>query len=299
MSDNGSVVLGMQRELEKESLELVIGKYLNFYAPEINKLLAESLYGQAVVSAALQRANAKRHLPSVKVLSAGSDHVLGYLTGDGTLFELLWSGISWTKGYTPPEVFKLYGLTKDGKYYSLPTNVQLTELPDVVFLVAVETKYKTKQHMLSAVAWAMKYASDGFRKNPKFVLDAVKQNGMALEYASAGHQNDPVIVIAAVEQNFWAMRYASYGLRKNPEFVLAVVSRNGCALQFASVELRADKKIALAAVTQDGWALKYVSLELQADREVVLVAVAECAGALPFASPELRADPEIRAAAGL
>ena len=284
---------------QAEEMKRVIAKWMDFYAPAAKKLLAKCFYDRDVVSATLRSVSAKRHPPSVTVLAAGSGRVLGHLTGYGTLYELLWSGISWTKGYTPPEVFKLYGLTKDGKYYLLPYNVPLTELPDKVILVAVEKKSESKQHMLTVVALAMKYASDGFRENFKFVLDAVKQNGMALGYASVEHRNEPEIVLAAVEQSFWAMRYASDRLRKKPEFVLAAVTRNGRALEYASDDLKADRDIVLAAVTQNGWALKYASAELRADREVVLAALAGCGGSLQFASAELRADPDIRAAAGL
>jgi hypothetical protein len=237
--------------MQAEEMKRVIAKCMDFYAPAAKKLLAECLYGRDVVSAALRSVSAKRHPPSVKVLAGGSHIAIGQLSGDGTLRELLPAGILWKEWYKPPPLFNLCGL-RDGKYYLLPYNVPLTELPDEVFLVAVKTKDDSKQHMLAAVeqdGMAIKYASDDLKADHEIVLAAVKQDGWALEFASKELRADRVIVLAAVKHVSWALQYASKELRADREIVIVALKYDGWALQYASKELMADPEIRAAA----GW----------------------------------------------
>eukprot|EP01052_Picozoa_sp_SAG31_P048297 SAG31_NODE_10041_length_1193_cov_1.193962_2_plen_209_part_00 len=69
------------------------------------------------------------------------------------------------------------------------------------------------------------YLPRSMKSNRKFMLAAVKHNGLALQFADASLQADRQIVLAAVEQN-------------------------GLALQFADASLQADRQIVLVAVQQ-------------------------------------------------
>ena len=68
------------------------------------------------------------------------------------------------------------------------------------------------------------------RKNRRFILDALKKNGLALEYAFRGNVK---FVIAAVTQNGLALRLAVKSLRNCQVVVLQVVKQNASAFMFA------------------------------------------------------------------
>ena len=316
MSDNGNVVAQMQKALEKKSLELVIAKCLDFYAPNAKKNLADCLFGQR----APQNAHNQQQ---ISVLTPSGD-VVGRIRGgpEDTLLEKLKSGISW-KIEKPPEFFNLWGLTDDGEYYLLPYNVPLEDLPDEVILVAVESEYESKQLILTAVTehWtglicaadflkadrevvyaavtqqlskkALSIASYHLREDYNIVLAAVTSDGGALEFAAPELHADFNIVLAAVKQYGWALEFASDELKANPNIVLAAVKQDGMAIRFASHKLKKKPDFFLAAVTLNGCALIDAAHEHRANRKVVLAAVKEKGDMLKFASSELKADREV------
>ena len=228
---------------QAEEMKRPIAKWMNFHVPTAKKRLAECLFGQAVGSAARQRKSAKPQLPSVTVEAAGSGCVLGHLTGDGTLRELLQVGILWTKGFPrPPKFFNLWGL-RDGKLYLLPYNVPLVDLPDKVILVAVESAFGCKAHMLNKLS----------------------NDSDLLELASDQLKGDSEVVLAALR---------SYVQRSNSTYEYPI---GGCPkfdpLRFATDGLRKDRRFVLAAVELDGWAIQNVAQDLKKDLEVASVAI--------------------------
>ena len=86
-------------------------------------------------------------------------------------------------------------------------------------------------------------------------MAALKSNGRALSVLVKNIE-DPKFVLAAVLQNGLALKCASEALRNDREVVLAAVKSHGWALQFASEEFRKDRKIVLAAMKEDLFACK-------------------------------------------
>ena len=109
--------------------------------------------------------------------------------------------------------------------------------------------------------------------DPKFVLKAVLQNGLALEFALVELQGNPEFVLKVVQQNGLALEFASVELQGNPDIVLKAVLQNGLALEFASVELQGNPDIVLAAVQQNDDALQFASDYLQLNPVFILAAV--------------------------
>ena len=98
----------------------------------------------------------------------------------------------------------------------------------------------------------------------RFVLAAVKQNGLSLAYAD--------------DRYSWSL---SYNYRRDSEVVLAAVKQNGLALSYAIEDLCKDREIVLAAVIQNGSALAYADDAFKDDqdflKEVVSNIVIDCA----------------------
>ena len=256
--------------LALESLKLVIGKCLDFYAPEAKKLLTECLFGQ--------RAPQNAHNQQQISILTPSGSIVGWIRKESEttlLKKLETGGISWANKYEPPEFFNLWGSSNDVGHYLLPYNVPISELPSEVFLMGCRDEYHSKKCALKIVKkafWNMKSFSEALRADREFVLAAVTWDGLALEYASKALRADRWVVLAAVTEEGSALQFASKALRADKDVVLAAVTQNGYALEDASVALRADKDVVLAAVTRYSDALMYASNALQADREVVLAA---------------------------
>ena len=60
-----------------------------------------------------------------------------------------------------------------------------------------------------------------FYNDKSFVLEAVKQDGLALEYADESLQKDKSIVLEAVKQDGVALEYADESLQKDPDIIKA------------------------------------------------------------------------------
>ena len=69
------------------------------------------------------------------------------------------------------------------------------------------------------------YADDSLKKDRKFILEAVQQNGDALLYADDSLKKDRAIVLKAVQQNGDALEHVDDSLKKDPD-ILAVVNKN-------------------------------------------------------------------------
>lgn len=94
-------------------------------------------------------------------------------------------------------------------------------------------KVEVYNHIYSPLAWAPKFSND-----PKFVLAAVRKNGLALEYASKELQNNPDIVLAAVRENGTALKFASKEIRDNRGYVLEGLKTTKDAFEFASSRIK-------------------------------------------------------------
>ena len=67
-----------------------------------------------------------------------------------------------------------------------------------------------------------------------FIIDVVKQHGVALSYVSAKLQRDKIVVIIAVNQNGLALRVANSALRGDKEVVTEAVKQDGTAILYTS-----------------------------------------------------------------
>ena len=292
----------MQQAFEKHSLKRVIKECMYSYFPRAKYLLAEFLFGGTAVKNAFEEAEQKQNVPRRTILSVLGDP-LGFIRGNGTLFESLKGGVAWNEGEKPPEFFNLWGIN-DEDYYLLPYNVPISKLPSEVFLVACDTIFQSKEHMLNdgKMCGNNLFSSlEALRDDREVVLVAVTNNGMELMFASNALRADRDVVLAAVQNNGSALMFASEKFKNDPNVVLAAVAECGVALKYASKELQADSDFVLRAVTCNPIALKYASKEHQNDPNVVLAAVKQNGMApahmyasellaIRFASNELQAD---------
>ena len=120
------------------------------------------------------------------------------------------------------------------------------------------------------------------RKNPNFVLQAVK-NGeissifhlnqalidkeLALKLVSANgcalrelyaYKNDKDVVLAAVASNYHSMRSVDKNLSKDKEFLMEVLDINPLSFEYFDTDCRSDKEIALKAVSLNPLMVNFV-----------------------------------------
>ena len=62
-------------------------------------------------------------------------------------------------------------------------------------------------------------------KDKSFVLETVKEDGIALEYADKSLKKDKYIVHEAVKQYGFALEYADESLQKDPDIIQAAKNR--------------------------------------------------------------------------
>ena len=98
-----------------------------------------------------------------------------------------------------------------------------------------EREQLLKNIQYSDADW-LESASEIFKKDKEFILEAVKLNGLALEYADDNLRKDKEVVLAAVQQNGQALRFASYEKKNDTEVVLAAVRNDALAIVHASEE---------------------------------------------------------------
>ena len=85
--------------------------------------------------------------------------------------------------------------------------------------------------------------------NRNFMLNVVKQEGMALEHASDDLKGDKDLVREAVQQNWSALQHASADLKGDKDIVMEAVKQNGNALEHASADLQGDEELKRLACT--------------------------------------------------
>ncbi|EFC38683.1 predicted protein [Naegleria gruberi] len=111
------------------------------------------------------------------------------------------------------------------------------------------------------------------RNDRKFILEAVKQNGLALEYANEIMKRDREIVLKAIQENGLALEYANETLKKDREIVLKAVKQNGLALEYVNEIMKKDREIVLKSVKKNGKPFQYAKDTLKNDRKFILEAV--------------------------
>merc|ERR1712224_843233 len=80
-------------------------------------------------------------------------------------------------------------------------------------------------------------AAPELQSNNKFVMAALKANGLALQYTSAAARDNVGLVMAAVRQNGTALSYAAHRFR-NHVGVLEAVRGDGRARHYVDARLR-------------------------------------------------------------
>ena len=135
-----------------------------------------------------------------------------------------------------------------------------------------EREQLLKNIQYSDADW-LESASEIFKKDKEFILEAVKLNGRALEYADDSLKKDKKIVLEAVKENHYAIWEMDESLDKNKEIILMAVKDYSEHLECANDSLRKDKNFILQVVNINGYALRYVGDKFKKDKEVVLKAV--------------------------
>ena len=195
------------------------------------------------------------------------------------------------------------GIFKDGQMHG---KFEITfsdgDIIDSVFVNGVRTiaEYRDERKILLKNikyldADFLEKASDHLKKDKKFILKAVKINGLALEYADDSLKKDKEVVLAAMKENPRAMMDADDSLMTDKELVLMGFNCDVELLDFAADSLKKDRKFILQLVKKDGFALVYTNNSLKKDKEVVIAAIKENDKALQFAHKSLWKDPDILA----
>lgn len=167
---------------------------------------------------------------------------------------------------------------------------------------AKKSKRKDPEFMLEALKSdpnAIEYIHKSLKSNPAFILEAMKINPHVLSYHTAASlRSDPTFMLKAIEQDPSALYYAHQTLRDSRTFTLQAMQANGLALGYAKKNFRRDHSIVMAALTNNGLALKDAN-QFRKSHSHVLVAVSQNPVAYEFADESLKQDPKILAAAGL
>lgn len=167
---------------------------------------------------------------------------------------------------------------------------------------AKKEKKKDPQYMLDALKTdpnAIEYIHKSLKSDPNFILEAMKMNRHVLNYHTAvSLRKDPIFMLKAIEQDPGALFYAHQSLRDSRTFTLQAMHTNGLALAYAKKNYRRDHSIVMAALTNNGLALKDANL-FRKSHSHVLVAVQQNPAAYEFADESLKQDPKILLAAGL
>ena len=154
------------------------------------------------------------------------------------------------------------------------------DIIEAVFENGVRTKaeYKGERKTLlinieHSDASFLEDASEDLKKDRKFILKAVKLNGLALEFADDSLRKDKEVVLTAMKENPRAMMDADDSLMTDKEIVLMGFNYDVELLDFAADSLKKDKEFILKLVKIDGYALEFADDSLKKDKEVVLEAI--------------------------
>ena len=147
---------------------------------------------------------------------------------------------------------------------------RLVKIPNDAQVWVEDDKFKADQIILEE---RQKTVDLEIWKDPKYCLQAVKQNGYALQFV----KEQTVEMCLAAVQYGWALRFVK---EQTPEICLAAVKQSGNAFQFVK-EQTVD--ICLAAVKQNGLALQDVK---EQTAEICLAAVQQNGCALQYVNEQ-------------
>ncbi len=187
-------------------------------------------------------------------------------------------------------------------------NQEINEVLKKYNNIAIEWFVLNNLKQNGLLLWNSKY--EIYRNKKKFVLEAVKQNGLAIQFASNELKNDNNIIKEAICSNYLAFNFLSLDKRNNPEIsdiykefkstseyifahnwiilwkkenynardnkdlVMLAVKQNWMSLLYASNRLKNDPDIVLAAVKQNWLAYQFIQKKsLKLSKEIVISAI--------------------------
>jgi hypothetical protein len=167
-------------------------------------------------------------------------------------------------------------------------------------------KKSTEREILSTISY-IKYArrisriNKKFLNNKKFLLKALKINGLILNYLDAKFRGDKEIVMAALYDDptkvrglgphmFWDSIDDSL---KEDEDIILTACKNNSAIDFVPQRLLSDKKFILKCAKINGNILKKIDKKFCDDEEIVTSAVKENGFCLQYVSQRLRENKKI------
>jgi len=171
------------------------------------------------------------------------------------------------------------GIFKDGQMHG---KFEITfsdgDIIDSVFVNGVRTiaEYRDERKILLnninySDASFLEKASDHLKKDKKFILKAVKLNGLALEYADDSLRKDKEVVLAAMKENPRAIYDADDSLMTDKEIILIGFNYSSELLECAADTLKKDKKFILQLVKKDGDALEFADESLKKDPDILAI----------------------------
>ena len=171
------------------------------------------------------------------------------------------------------------GIFKDGQMHG---KFEITfsdgDIIDSVFVNGVRTiaEYRDERKILLnninySDASFLEEASDHLKKDKKFILKAVKLNGLALEYADDSLRKDKEVVLAAMKENPRAIYDADDSLMTDKEIILIGFNYSSELLECAADTLKKDKKFILQLVKKDGDALEFADESLKKDPDILAI----------------------------
>ena len=171
------------------------------------------------------------------------------------------------------------GIFKDGQMHG---KFEITfsdgDIIDSVFVNGVRTiaEYRDERKILLknikySDADFLEKASDHLKKDKKFILKAVKINGLALEYADDSLKKDKEVVLAAMKENPRAMMDADDSLMTDKEVVLMGFNYDVELLDFAADSLKKDRKFILQLVKKDSDAFEFADESLKKDPDILAI----------------------------
>ena len=90
--------------------------------------------------------------------------------------------------------------------------------------------------------------SDRLKRDPEFMMEAIRISPLILEFANEDFKDNPEIVLEAVKRKGYALKYASDNLKNNIDIVIQAIKEYGPSLNFASDELRNNPKLLRLAI---------------------------------------------------
>ena len=171
------------------------------------------------------------------------------------------------------------GIFKDGQMHG---KFEITfsdgDIIDSVFVDGVRTiaEYRDERKtLLKNIQYSdasfLEEARDHLKKDKKFILKAVKINGLALEYADDSLKKDKEVVLAAMKENPRAMMDADDSLMTDKEVVLMGFNYDVELLDFAADSLKKDRKFILQLVKKDSDAFEFADESLKKDPDILAI----------------------------